>query len=295
MKRATRLFLIVSIFLPLQFAAAQDRAPNTLEPITDDLYLFKGGSSANHYGTVLVTNEGILVTDTIDPESAEWLSDELASRFGQPVKYLVYSHSHYDHVGGSGHFKDAGAVIIAHENAEAEILEEEHESQWMTKRNIALPEITFSDDFTIKLGGKTVNLVYLGPGHSNSLIAVQYVEDKTVHVVDAANIKQVAYRVISGPVKQYLAQLDKAMTLDFDNVVPGHANIGNREDLQTYINYLTALQSQVEAAVAAGKTLEETQNSIDMDEFKFLKRWDEWFLLNVQGVYEQVSSQNNGA
>jgi glyoxylase-like metal-dependent hydrolase (beta-lactamase superfamily II) len=294
MNRMTRIILTALVLVPLTLNAADERTPNRLEAITDDLYLFRGGSTANHYGTVLVTDEGILVTDTIDPESAQWLSDELKKRFDQPVKYLVYSHSHYDHVGGSNLFKDAGAVIVAHENATAEILEEEHESQWMTKRNIALPEVTFSDKFTIKMGGKTVNLVYLGPGHSNSLIAVQYVEDKTVHVVDVANIKQVAYRTVSGPLRQYLEQLNLAMSLDFDVVVPGHANIGDRNDLQIYINYLTTLIAKVEEGIAAGKSLEEVQNTIEMDEFKNLKRWDEWFLLNVQGVYEQLKSDQEG-
>ncbi len=294
MNRSSGLFLAAALLLPFQLADAQDRVPNTLEPITDDLYLFKGGSTANHYGTVLVTDDGILLVDTIDPESAQWLKDELQRRFEKPVKYLVYSHSHYDHIGGSELFKDTGTVIIAQENAEAEILEEEHEHQWMTKRNIALPEIVFSDSFTVRIGGKTVNLVYLGPGHSNSLIAIQYVEDKTIQVVDAANIKQVAYRAISGPIAQYVEQLEKAMTLEFDTVVPGHANIGDRNDLQIYINYLNALLTQVQSAIDAGKTLEETQTSMQMDKFKSLKRWDDWYLLNVQGVYEQLSADKEG-
>jgi len=78
-----RLILTALIFLPLQFVAAQERTPNTLEPITDDLYIFKGGSTSNHYGTVLVTS-------TIDSEWAEWLSDELKRHFDQPVNFLVY-------------------------------------------------------------------------------------------------------------------------------------------------------------------------------------------------------------
>ncbi len=295
MKQVTRLILTALLLLPFHTSFAQERTPNTLEPITDDLYLFRGGSSANHFGTVLVTDDGILVTDTVDPESAQWLSDELKRRFDQPVKYLVYSHSHYDHIGGSELFKEAGTIIVAHENAEAEILEEEHESQWMSNRNIALPEVTFSDTFTIKIGGKTVNLVYLGPGHSNSLIAVQYVEDKTVQVVDAANIQQVAYRMISGPIRQYIEQLEKAMTLEFDNVVPGHANIGDRNDLQVYINYLTALLEKVGEGVDAGKTLEQVQNTIDMEEFSNLKRFDEWFLLNVEGAYKQLAADKVGS
>lgn len=292
MKKLLSSLLTVFVFVPLNLAAAQDNVDYSLVPITEDLLHFRGGTGGNHFGAVLVTDEGIVVADTVDPDSAQWLRAELKQRYDQPVKYVVYSHSHYDHIGGSNLFKEDGAVIVAHENAEREILQEEKESQWMSKRNIALPEVSFSDKFTIKIGGKTVNLVYLGPGHTESLVAVQFVEDKTVLVVDAANIGQVGYRVLGRPVKKYIEQLHKAKELDFDVIIPGHADIGRREDLDIYIDYLTELVTQTEQALAAGKTLEETQQGMKMDRFKTLKRWDEWFLLNVQGVYEQLKVES---
>ncbi len=287
----TGLLLAILALAPFSHGVAQEEVPYSLVPVTDDLFHFRGGSTGNHFGAVLVTDEGIVVADSVDPGSAEWLSAELKKRYDVPVKYLVYSHGHYDHVGGSNIFKDDGAIVIAHENAEKDLMAQEEESQWVTKRNIVMPDIVFSDEFTIKLGGKTVNLVYLGPGHSSSLVAVQFAEDKTALVVDAANIKQVAYRTLGGDVKKYIDQLNKAKELEFDVIIPGHANIGTREDLDIYIDYLTTLIAQVEEAIAAGKSLEETQQGMQMDRFKTLKRWDEWFLLNVQGVYEQLETE----
>jgi glyoxylase-like metal-dependent hydrolase (beta-lactamase superfamily II) len=280
------------LLAPLGHAVAQEEVDYSLVPITDNMIHFRGGSGGNHFGTILVTDEGIVLADTIDPESATWLRNELKKRFDVPVKYLIYSHGHYDHVGGSNIFKEDGAIIVAHENAEKDLMAQEEESQWVTKRNIAMPEVTFSDEFTIKIGGKNVHLVYLGPGHSSSLIAVHYVEDKTAHVVDAANIGQVGYRKLGGDTKLYVEQLKKAQMLDFDVIIPGHGNIGGPEDLDIYINYLSKLNTQVGAAVAAGKSLEETQQGMEMDEFKTLKRFDEWFLLNVEGVYERLSKDS---
>jgi glyoxylase-like metal-dependent hydrolase (beta-lactamase superfamily II) len=288
MKITTGLLLTALVSVPLGSIVAQEEVDYSLVPVSDNVIHFRGGTGGNHFGTVLVTDEGIVLSDTIDPESATWLRDELKKRYDVPVKYLVYTHGHYDHVGGSGIFKEDGAIIIAHENAESDLMANDAETQWVSKRNIAMPDITFSDKFTIKIGGKNVDLVYLGPGHSESLVAVHYVEDKVAHVVDVANIKQVGYRTLGKPVKQYIRQLKKARELDFDVIIPGHANIGGPEDLDIYINYLTALVAQVEDAIAAGKSLEETQQGMQMDKFKTLKRWDEWFLLNVQGVYEQL-------
>ena len=164
--------VLIALSLPPQ-VNAQDEKDFSLTPITDDLYHFRGGTGGNHFGTVLVTDEGIVVVDTVEPKSALWLRNELAERFDQPVQYVIFSHSHYDHIGGSNVFKKDGAIVIAQENAEAEILEEERLQQWMSKRDIALPEIAFGDKFVIKMGGKTVNLISLGPGHTESLIVVR--------------------------------------------------------------------------------------------------------------------------
>ncbi len=90
------------------------------------------------------------------------------------------------------------------------------------------------------------------------------------------------------PIKLYVDQLKKAKMLDFDVIIPGHGNIGGPEDLDIYIDYLSTLISQVELAIADGKSLQETQAGINMDRFKTLKRYDDWFLFNVEGVYEQL-------
>jgi glyoxylase-like metal-dependent hydrolase (beta-lactamase superfamily II) len=296
MKSIATVLLASLALLPFAQLAAQDEKDFSLTPLTDDLYHFRGGTGGNHFGTVLVTDEGIVVVDTVEPKSALWLKNELARRFDQPVKYVVFSHSHYDHIGGSKIFRDDGAIIIAQENAESEILEEERMQQWMSKRDIALPDVAFADKFIIKIGGKTVNLISLGPGHTESLIAIHFVEDRAVHLVDVASIKQVGFMTLGRPIKKYIPQLQKAMTLDFDVVIPGHAELGNKQDVQNYIDYLGALVSQVESAIQDGKTLEETQQSllVSMQNFNYLKRWDEWFLLNVAGVYVQIADGTAG-
>jgi glyoxylase-like metal-dependent hydrolase (beta-lactamase superfamily II) len=290
MKIIGKIMLALLALLPYAQLQAQDEKDFSLTNLTDYVYHFRGGGGGNHFGTVLVTDEGIVVVDTVEPKSAQWLKEELAERFDQPVKYVVFSHSHYDHIGGSNLFKDDGAIIIAQEHAEEEILEEERTQQWMSKRNIALPEIAFSDRFTIKIGGKTVNLVSLGSGHTESLIAIQFLEDRVVHLVDVASIKQVGFMTLGRPIKKYIRQLQLAVTLDFDIVVPGHAALGEKQDVQNYIDYLSALVSQVESAIEDGKSLEETQQSllVSMQDFSYLNRWDEWFQYNVAGVYVQI-------
>ena len=96
-------------------AAADDGSQYELSQIAGDLYRFRNGG---HYSVVLVTPEGILLTDPVseyDDEPALWLKEQLAQRFGVPVRYVVYSHHHLDHAAGGDVFADT-AEFVAHEN-----------------------------------------------------------------------------------------------------------------------------------------------------------------------------------
>lgn len=81
-------------------------------PIKGDLYRARNG---NWYAIFLVTPEGIILGDPLNSAFAEWLKGELDSRFRVPVRYVVYSHSHFDHAEGGRVFADT-ATFVAHEN-----------------------------------------------------------------------------------------------------------------------------------------------------------------------------------
>jgi glyoxylase-like metal-dependent hydrolase (beta-lactamase superfamily II) len=81
--------------------------------IRGDLYRFR---QVRHAGVFLVTDDGIIVVDPTFPEVSTWLKQQLDERFGLPVKYVIYSHTHNDHAGGGEVFADT-AIFIAHENA----------------------------------------------------------------------------------------------------------------------------------------------------------------------------------
>jgi glyoxylase-like metal-dependent hydrolase (beta-lactamase superfamily II) len=92
---------------------AAPRAPaRSITPITGDLYR---ASNGNWHTVFLVTDEGIILGDPINLDFATWLEGELDRRFGQPVRYVVYSHSHFDHAEGGRVFADT-ALFVAHEN-----------------------------------------------------------------------------------------------------------------------------------------------------------------------------------
>src|SRR5262245_58171511 len=129
--------------------AAQTPAPQIAQapPVREitklagEVYRFR---NAGHYSVFAVTPSGIIATDPINKDAAEWLKAELKSRFNQPVRYLVYSHDHRDHIAGGEVFADT-AIVVAHANAMVPIVGE--------KRPTAVPNVTFTDKMTIELGG----------------------------------------------------------------------------------------------------------------------------------------------
>ncbi len=85
--------------------------------IEGDLYRFQNNQ---HFSIFLVTSDGVIMGDPINRGAAEWLKEEIATRFGVPVKYVVYSHHHADHASGGAVFADT-ATLIGHENMLAQI------------------------------------------------------------------------------------------------------------------------------------------------------------------------------
>lgn len=115
--------LLLRLALPLLCASfitpnllAQDDQPaiasrNRIENITGDLYRASNGA---WHSIFLVTGEGIILADPLNPDFAAWLKGELDTRFDVPVRYVIYSHSHFDHAAGAAAFADT-ATIVAHE------------------------------------------------------------------------------------------------------------------------------------------------------------------------------------
>ncbi len=114
-QNGVRTLVLLGLIISLGAASttlAQPTPRRSITPITGDLYR---GQNNNHFMLLLVTDEGIIMTDPINTGFATWLKDEVASRFGVPVRYVLYSHHHGDHASGGTVFADT-AQFVGHEN-----------------------------------------------------------------------------------------------------------------------------------------------------------------------------------
>src|SRR5207249_10435414 len=149
---------------------AQPQAPvREITKLAGEVYRFRNN---NHYSVFAVTPAGVIATDPINAEAARWLKDEIRKRFAQPVRYLVYSHDHADHISGGEVFADT-AVDAAHANAKRTIVAE--------KRPTAGPQVTFASEMSIELGVLVVELAFVGRNQSDYSIVMRFSKDR-LHV-----------------------------------------------------------------------------------------------------------------
>ena len=148
------------------------RSDYATEKIADGVYTFRFGDQRSLF---LVADQGVIVTDPLNAAAAAAYRNAIAELTDQPVRYVVYSHYHWDRVSGAQLFKDAGAEIVAQERCA---------DRFRANPNpeVVMPDITFSEEYSIAIGNMSLDLFYFGPSHGDCL---------SVFVANPANLLQV--------------------------------------------------------------------------------------------------------
>ena len=112
---------------------------------TDNVYVFRYGNSQAMF---VVTSAGVIATDPIGygrPQAVTTYVEEIKKVTNQPIRYVIYSHHHFDHIAGGKPFKDAGATFIAHKQAKARL-------ERLKDPHTVIPDETVDSNRTITLG-----------------------------------------------------------------------------------------------------------------------------------------------
>jgi glyoxylase-like metal-dependent hydrolase (beta-lactamase superfamily II) len=278
-------FVLILLLVLTPWAQTQAPAPPVREitQIAGDLYRFRNN---NHYAVFAVTPVGIIATDPINVEAAQWLKAELHKRFAQPVKYLIYSHDHADHIAGGQVFADT-AIVVAHENARTAIVHE--------KRPTAVPQVTFSDRLSIELGGTVVDLQYVGRNHSDNSIVMHFPKERLLFAVDFIPVEAVAFRDFPDAyIEDWIESLKRVEQLDFDTLAPGHGPLGKKEHVRMFRDYLEALRGEVLQYAREGKSLEDMKALIKMEKYTKWAGYEQMLPLNIEGMYQHVQMHRRG-
>jgi glyoxylase-like metal-dependent hydrolase (beta-lactamase superfamily II) len=233
--------------LPDFTAAACPDTPRGLEQIKGNLYRHTTGAGlAVHSGLVLVTKEGALIIDPGMTCTASGLRDEIKQRFNVPVKYVVFTHGHADHISGGQIFQNDGALVVANQRALEPIIGE--------RIPTAVPDRIFDKDMTISLGGETVLLHRVASSHSDSMIMVLFPGYKALQCTDACESKSMPYNdFLDFYYDGWIETLDWVVQQDVDVIDVGHYSPATKADEAALRAYLVDLHQQVLDLVRSGQ------------------------------------------
>jgi len=257
-------FLSLTTFAQRGGGRGGPAAGQTVEKIKllkPNLYEITGGGANT---LVRVTNQGLIVVDTKNPsdENFNRLMEEIKSVTDQPVKYVINTHHHPDHVGNNQKFIEAGAQVVALEALK----------MWMEKdpRTTAIPgrpTQTFPKDYTLKLADAEVRLYSFGRGHTGDDTMVYFPDTKIVmvsdQITDATPIVDFAN---GGSAVEWTKILDGVLSLDFEQAIPGRGEPKSKADIQAYRTKFDTVVKRATDAMKAGATKDQLASQVKTDD-----------------------------
>ena len=260
------LLLLAASFDALAQAPRPPYATTKVEG-TDNVYIFRNG---NHQSMFVVTKDGVIATDPIAygrPTGGADYVAEIRKVTDRKIKYLVYSHHHYDHVAGGQAFKDAGAKIIAHKRAKERLAV-------LKDPNTPLPDEVFDKSRTLTLGGTRLELTYVGMNHSDSTLVMRLPKEKILFVVDLVPVGTFPGRgMIDFYPLEAMDSLKRIEAMEFDRLIPGHpgapnGRLGTKQDVADQLTLQTHVSERVREAAQQGKCWEPVEKEMQFDKYK---------------------------
>jgi len=230
------------------------------------------GDGVDNIG-VLSGPEGYLLVD--HPEAAGHpVVQKALDDFGKrPVRFLIHTHWHYDHVGGNEIYAPE-AVVIAHENVRKRLMTTQNPA-WSTAPigpypERAWPRITFRDSLTVHFAREDVDVVHYANAHTDGDSIVYFARANVAQTGDVFHGKgQISLGVDMEGMTRLLAAVVERIN-DDTIIITGHGELSNRREMAEYVQLLNDAIAQVKQGIAEGKSDQQIQ-ALGMPE-----KWKQW-------------------
>jgi cyclase len=223
---------------------------------------------------VLAGDEGVLLVDAEWPQLHDKVVAAVNHISAKPIRYLVNTHWHWDHVGGDANFGKAGVVIFSSEQSREHIVEAQKANGPVgtpyAPDPAGIPVVTVVNGVKFHLAGQTVEVIHVPPAHTDGDLIVRYVEADVVQTGDTffhgfyPDIDQPHGGTIDGMIALY----DTLYKMCGPNtkIIPGHGPVANRDDVREYQAMLREVRSRVAKAIATGMTEDQLVASHPLDD-----------------------------
>jgi cyclase len=246
---------------------------NTFQ-LSDTVYMLRGQG-----GNVGISDgeDGLfIIDDQVRPVTKELLQ-AIRKISGKPIKIVVNTHYHADHVGGNEAIGGAGAMIIAHDNIRKRMTTEQV-SIFMNATTPpyakdALPLVTFNDRMSLHMNGETATAYHVPNGHTDGDSIIHFPVSNVIHMGDMFFNGLYPYVDLDagGSIQGLVAAAELALSLadDSTRIIPGHGPLAVTDELRSYRDYLVQAIANVQELVDQGMTLEQVIAA------QPTKKWDE--------------------
>ena len=327
-----RTFLSAALCASAAFAFAQtpaatptpdhhDRQPADifkLQPLAGGVYcLFGRGGNIGFF----VGPDAVLVVDSQFKDIAPGIVEQIRKVTDKPIKFLLNTHHHGDHVGGNEIFRQF-AMIVAHDNVRKRMLaspadiqrdyparvEEARkagnaelarrlEDAFETAKKVKIEEIpapimTFDSEMRIYIGGETIDFWHTPPAHTDGDSVVYFEKANVVHMGDLLFNKVIPFIDISGggSVRGYVVALDKVLARVPANatVIPGHGEVTDVAGIKVMRQYIVDILDAAAKAKKAGKSKDDFLKDVDLPAYKDYAGYKDRFKANCGSAYDEA-------
>jgi cyclase len=240
----------------------------------------KGDAGAN--AGFVIGDDGVAVIDTFEnPEAAQQMLAEIRQLTALPVKFVINTHYHIDHVAGNAVFQKAGAIVFAQRNVRTWIHTEnlkffgkniKPEDKSMVE-TLGSPDAVYDSGVSLFLGSRKID-VRVFPGHTGG-DSVVFIPDGAIVFTGDLFWRNTLPNLIDATTATWLSTLDSiAASSPSATFVPGHGDIGNATDVLAFRGYLAYLREQLAIPVKAGKTGDLLVNAVLPQLTEKYGKWD---------------------
>lgn len=234
------------------------------EKLAEGVWMLTGaggniGVSAGADGVFLIDSQYAPLTDKI--------KSAVAGLSTKPVRFVLNTHWHGDHVGGNENLGKTGVVIVAHDNVRKRMSSEQFIKAFNSKvpasPAVALPLVTFLDSISFHLNGDDVDAFHVPPAHTDGDAIVYFRKANVLHMGDTFFNGMYPFVDLStgGSIAGMIAACDRGLGMGdaSTKVIPGHGPSGSKADLKAFRDMLMASRDAVAPLVKAGKTLDDVK------------------------------------
>jgi len=289
----------------------QSEVDMTLKQVSEHVWYTEGaaGAATENEGFisnagVVITDEGVVIFDALgSPSLAQKLVGLIREKTDKPIKMVIVSHYHADHIYGLQVFEEAGAKILAPKGAEIYLNSENADTRLEERRVSLYPwvdehtRLVEPDEYIhaakeISLGGLKLSLSYLGAAHSDGDLSLYVEPDKVLFSGDVIFEGRVPF-VGDADTKHWLETLEKMELAELAALVPGHGPAATQpqEAIKLTRSYLAYLREKLGQAVEDFTPFDEAYAAIDWSKFETLPAFDEAHRRNAYQVYLSLEAE----